>query len=158
MRGSRYNEGMASIPLTKSMPKADMQAYEVYNLIGGDEGGAPQAFAELTRRFYEGIENDPVIRPMYPADLTEGRENLALFLMQYFGGPAAYAEKRGHPRLRMRHLPFSIGVAERDAWLRHMNAAIDVTPVFAPVADLMKAYFANAADFMRNKNEEQPQG
>ncbi len=144
---------MSSIPLTKSLPKAEAQAYGVYDLIGGDEGGAPAAFAELTRRFYEGIEGDPTIRPMYPADLTEGRENLALFLMQYFGGPAAYAEKRGHPRLRMRHLPFSIGVAERDAWLRHMNAAIDATPVFAPVADLMKAYFANAADFMRNRDE-----
>ena len=147
---TRYNNAM-TVPLIISMPKAETQAYEVYNLLGGDEGGAPEAFELLVQRFYEGIAGDPVIRPMYPADLTEGRENLKLFLIQYFGGPAAYAEKRGHPRLRMRHFPFAIGEAERDAWLRHMDAAIDAVPAFAPVAELMRAYFANAAAFLQNQ-------
>jgi hemoglobin len=66
-----------------------------------------------------------LLRPLYPDDLTEARLHLALFLMQYWGGPSTYNEQRGHPRLRMRHVPFVIGPAERDAWLRHMRAAVD---------------------------------
>ncbi len=61
---------------------------------------------------------------MYPDDLTESKRHLALFLAQYWGGPGTYGEERGHPRLRMRHAPFVIGPAERDAWLRHMLGAL----------------------------------
>jgi hemoglobin len=87
-------------------------------------GGAP-FFIDLVDRFYLGVAGDPLLRPLYPEELTESAQHLALFLMQYWGGPTTYNEQRGHPRLRMRHAPFVIGPAERDAWLRHMHAALD---------------------------------
>ncbi|MHB8221086.1 MAG: globin domain-containing protein [Acidimicrobiales bacterium] len=87
-------------------------------------GGRP-FFVALIERFYEGVAGDPVLRPLYPDDLTDSRVHLALFLIQYWGGPKDYGEIRGHPRLRMRHAPFVIGELERDAWLRHMTAAVD---------------------------------
>jgi hemoglobin len=127
---------------------------EVWEVLGGTDGAAPEAFADLVDAFYDGVESDPLLRVMYPANeegMREARENLALFLIQFFGGPVAYAEKRGHPRLRMRHFPFAIGEAERDAWLRHMNAAMDQVPALATVAPLMRAYFKNAAHFLQNR-------
>jgi hemoglobin len=86
-------------------------------------GGAPY-FVALVDRFYEGVERDPALRPLYPADLEPGKANLAGFLAQYWGGPPDYSARRGHPRLRMRHFRFAIGTRERDAWLRHMAAAV----------------------------------
>jgi len=86
-------------------------------------GGQP-FFDALVDRFYDGVASDPVLRPLYPDDLSESRRHLALFLGQYWGGPSTYSEERGHPRLRMRHAPFVIGLRERDAWLRHMRAAV----------------------------------
>lgn len=134
------------------VPKVSPQ--EIYALVGGDDNGGPEAFGELVDAFYAGVSQDPLLRPMYPDDdLAEARENLALFLIQYFGGPALYAAKRGHPRLRMRHFPFTIGPAARDAWLRHMNAALDAIPAFAPYADLMRGYFNDAAHFLQNHPE-----
>lgn len=136
----------------RSIPKADVAAHEVYAFLGGDADGGPEAFAALVDAFYEGVEADPVLRPLYPDDdLAGARERLALFLIQYFGGPALYAEQRGHPRLRMRHFPYAIGPAERDAWLRHMDAAVDSVPALAPVAPLMRAYFRDAAHFLQNR-------
>ncbi len=81
-------------------------------------------FVDLVDRFYLGVAGDPLLRPLYPDDLTESSRHLALFLMQYWGGPTTYNEERGHPRLRMRHAPFVIGPSEREAWLRHMIAAL----------------------------------
>lgn len=86
-------------------------------------GGEP-FFTALVERFYQGVAADPILRPMYPEDLTESKAHLALFLMQYWGGPRAYEEQRGHPRLRMRHAPFVIGSEAADAWLRHMTDAV----------------------------------
>jgi len=86
-------------------------------------GGEP-FFTTLIERFYEGVATDPLLRPMYPDDLTESKAHLALFLIQYWGGPRAYSDQRGHPRLRMRHAPFVIGRAQSDAWLRHMTDAV----------------------------------
>jgi len=86
-------------------------------------GGEP-FFVDLVNLFYLGVAGDPLLRPMYPDDLNESSRHLALFLLQYWGGPGTYSEERGHPRLRMRHVPFVIGPAERDAWLRHMLAAL----------------------------------
>jgi hemoglobin len=86
-------------------------------------GGEP-FFTALIERFYAGVAADPLLRPMYPDDLTESKAHLALFLMQYWGGPRHYSDQRGHPRLRMRHVPFVIGRAEADAWLRHMTDAV----------------------------------
>jgi hemoglobin len=92
-----------------------------YDAVGGEE-----TFTRLVRRFYAEVESDPELRAVYPSkDLGPAEEHLRLFLMQYWGGPATYNERRGHPRLRMRHVRFTIGAAERDAWLRHMRTAMD---------------------------------
>ena len=91
----------------------------LYERVGGEE-----FFVDLVDRFYLGVAGDPLLRPLYPDDLHESSRHLALFLMQYWGGPATYGEERGHPRLRMRHAPFVVGPAERDAWLRHMLTAL----------------------------------
>jgi hemoglobin len=116
-------------------------------------GGEP-FFTELVERFYAGVETDPLLRPLYPDDLTEPKRHLALFLVQYWGGPTTYSDERGHPRLRMRHAPFRVGEAERDAWLRHMTAALDSLVVErgvdATLEARMVAYFLQAADFMIN--------
>jgi hemoglobin len=82
-------------------------------------GGTPW-FTDLVDRFYRGVEADPVLRPLYPDDLQGPRERLAGFLVQYWGGPTDYSDKRGHPRLRMRHFPFAIGPAQAKAWYRLM--------------------------------------
>ncbi len=92
----------------------------LYDRVGGDS-----FFETLTDRFYAAVVTDPVLRPLYPNDLAASKEHLRLFLIQYWGGPASYSELRGHPRLRMRHVHFAIGPAERDAWLRHMRTALD---------------------------------
>jgi hemoglobin len=86
-------------------------------------GGQP-FFDGLVERFYEGVGQDPVLAHMYPDDLSDPKKHLALFLGQYWGGPRAYSEERGHPRLRMRHVPFVIGLTERDAWLGHMIGSV----------------------------------
>ncbi len=81
-------------------------------------------FVDLIDRFYLGVAGDPLLRPLYPDDLSEASRHLALFLAQYWGGPTTYSDERGHPRLRMRHAPFVIGLPEREAWLRHMLSAL----------------------------------
>ena len=93
----------------------------LYTAVGGGD-----TFRRLVGRFYELVTGDPLLRPIYPGtDLGPAEEHLRLFLIQYWGGPHTYRELRGHPRLRMRHAPFRIGAAERDAWLRHMRTAMD---------------------------------
>jgi hemoglobin len=91
----------------------------LYDRVGGEP-----FFVDLVDRFYLGVAGDPLLRPLYPDDLAESSRHLALFLMQYWGGPGTYGAERGHPRLRLRHVPFVIGPAERDAWLRHMLGAL----------------------------------
>lgn len=125
------------------------QSPSLYDVAGG------MAFFEaLVDRFYEGVASDPGLLRIYPEpdDLSGARHRLTLFLAQYWGGPRTYDEERGHPRLRMRHFPFAIGPAERDAWLGHMRAA--VTSVAAPedVAARLTAYFEMAAEAMRNRD------
>ena len=91
-----------------------------------DEIGGEATITAIVAAFYRGVAQDEVLRPLYPEeDLGPAEERFRLFLMQYWGGPHTYSDQRGHPRLRMRHAPFSIGIAERDAWLRHMRAAVD---------------------------------
>ena len=116
-----------------------------------EAAGGAAAFAGLVDRFYEGVAGDPVLRPLYPPDLAESKRRLALFLMQYFGGPATYSQERGHPRLRMRHLPFAIGQAERDAWMRHMRAAVEATELPDDVRVVLLDYFERASTFMINR-------
>jgi hemoglobin len=112
-------------------------------------------FESLVGRFYDGVAADPVLRPIYPeADdrLPQARRRLTLFLAQYWGGPTTYDAERGQPRLRMRHAPFAIGPAERDAWLRHMRAAIAELAPAPEVAARLEAYFEMAAEAMRNRD------
>jgi hemoglobin len=113
-------------------------------------GGYP-AFERLVDRFYDDVEKDPILRPLYPESLDDPRRHLALFLSQFFGGPPEYSELRGHPRLRARHLPFVIDRRERDAWLTHMLAAIDATGIQEPSRTKMREYFADAATFLINQ-------
>ncbi len=99
----------------------DTKEISFYEAVGGE-----QTFRRLTHLFYQGVAADPELRAVYPSkNLGPAEEHLRLFLIQYWGGPATYNELRGHPRLRMRHRHFVIGEAERDAWLRHMRAALD---------------------------------
>src|SRR5437764_73419 len=108
------------------VPNAE-EAASVYEQIGGEA-----TFRRLVDTFYAKVEADPVLRPLFPADLGPGKEHQFLFLSQFFGGPAHYAVRRGHPRLRARHLPFAIGQREADAWLGHMLAAIDEVGIPEP--------------------------
>ena len=115
-------------------------------------GGMP-FFQALADRFYAGVEVDPVLRAVYPdADLVGARWRLGMFLAQYWGGPTTYSDERGHPRLRMRHTPFAIGPAERDAWLARMRAAITELAPPKDVADQLLGYFDMAAEAMRNRD------
>lgn len=118
-----------------------------------DRAGGTPFFEALVARFYAGVADDPVLRPVYPEpDLASAARRLSLFLIQYWGGPTTYADERGHPRLRMRHAPFAIGPRERDLWLLHMRAAIaDLAPP-ADVADELERYIATAAEAMRNRD------
>jgi hemoglobin len=119
-----------------------------------DAAGGIPFFEALVDRFYAGVAADPALLRVYPTpdDLSGARHRLTLFLAQYWGGPRSYDAERGHPRLRMRHAPFEIGPAERDAWLGHMRAAIaDLDPP-AEVARRLHAYFDMAAEAMRNRD------
>ncbi len=111
-------------------------------------------FERLVDAFYEGVATDEVLAPLYPEypDFEGARHRLTLFLAQYWGGPHTYMEERGHPRLRMRHLPFHVGPLERDRWLVHMAAAVERTcdDAQAEVAAELMAYFVPAAEHLRN--------
>ena len=117
----------------------------VYEAVGGQA-----FFDELVNRFYDGVESDTLLRPMYPDDLSPSRAHLAGFLAQYWGGPPDYSRRRGHPRLRMRHASFAIGVDERNAWMRHMVAALRSMQMPSEVREAMVAYFDNAATHLIN--------
>src|SRR5438445_7400085 len=112
--------------------------------------GGVEAFRRLADVFYDYIAEDALLRPLFPAEFREPKERLALFLAQYFGGPTMYSEQRGHPRLRMRHLPFHIGQKERDAWLGHMLAALDAAGIPEPAKSAMRTYFEDGSTFMMN--------
>ena len=117
-----------------------------------DEAGGMAFFEGLVGRFYDGVAADPALRAIYPEeDLRGARHRLTLFLAQYWGGPTAYNDERGHPRLRMRHFPFQIGPEERDRWLMHMRAAIAAMAPPADVAARLHQYFDVAAEAMRNR-------
>jgi len=119
----------------------------LYDAVGG------MAFFErLVDTFYEGVAADPVLLRLYPEapDLTGARHRLTLFLAQYWGGPTTYDDERGHPRLRLRHMRFTVGPAERDRWLAHMGAAVATTAPTAEVAETLMAYFRPAAEHLRN--------
>ena len=109
-------------------------------------------FARLVAAFYRRVREDDLIGPMYPPEDWEGAERrLADFLIFRFGGSERYLQERGHPRLRMRHVPFSIGEAERDRWLKLMGAAMDEMRLAGEARVNLGAFFDQVADFMRNR-------
>ncbi|RNL87319.1 globin [Halostreptopolyspora alba] len=123
-----------------------------YEAVGGSE-----TFVRLVRRFYQGVAEDPVLRPLYPEeDLGPAEERLRLFLIQYWGGPRTYSDQRGHPRLRMRHAPFRVGTRERDRWLEHMRAAMDEIALPAELDQQLWQYLVMAAHSMVNTFDEPP--
>lgn len=129
-----------------------MAASTLYQRVGGDA-----FFEELTRRFYTSVRDDPLLARLYPAeqaDFEAAREHLRDFLIQFFGGPATYSERRGHPRLRMRHGPFVIGRAERDAWVAHMLDALSDSAAGPMERAQMVTYFEAAATHMINAGDE----
>jgi hemoglobin len=120
----------------------------LYERVGGTG-----FFERLIERFYDGVADDRLLRPIYPeADLSGARHRLTLFFIQYWGGPRTYDEERGHPRLRMRHHPFAIGPAERDRWLVHMHAAIDAADPDPESRAALIQYVDMAAEAMRNRD------
>jgi hemoglobin len=118
----------------------------IYELAGGEA-----TFARIADNFYNTVQQDEVLQPLYPGDWDESKRTLKLFLMQYFGGPGDYSQERGHPRLRMRHALFTIGQAERDAWMKHMTAAIDAENFQPELRALFLDYFERTATFMMNR-------
>jgi hemoglobin len=148
----------------------EAQPGTLYERVGGDA-----FFVRLVDAFYDGVATDAVLLPLYPErpDLTGARHRLTLFLIQYWGGPTTYSDERGHPMLRMRHMPFHVGPVERDRWLHHMFCAIDRVTVptdptdrelalpiraevheraddLGAVRDELIGYFVRAAEHLRN--------
>ena len=118
-----------------------------YEQVGGEA-----FFADLTSQFYAVVATDPILRPMYPEDDMKGAaQRLQWFLSQYWGGPTTYQENRGHPRLRMRHSQFTIGIAARDAWLRAMKTAVDGVEIKEELKEQLWDYLEMAADAMVNQ-------
>ncbi len=120
-----------------------------------DRVGGSSTFARLVARFYEGVAQDDVLRPMYPEeDLGPAAERLQLFLEQYWGGPSTYQELRGHPRLKMRHMPFKINPLARERWLQHMRAAVDELKLPPLLEAELWGYLDRAATAMLNSFED----
>jgi len=120
-----------------------------YQLVGGSP-----TFEKLAKKFYEGVATDDLLKPMYPEeDLGPAALRLQLFLEQYWGGPTAYQEQRGHPRLRMRHQPFQIGPEARSRWLDHMRVAVESLGLAPLLEAELWAYLDRAATAMLNSHE-----
>jgi hemoglobin len=113
--------------------------------------GDTAPYYKLVDEFYARVEQDKLLRPMYPPDLSDAKRHLALFLIQRTGGVTTYSNERGHPRMRARHLPFKIGMAERDAWMHNMTEAVDQVPEFAPHREALMTFFSDFATFMINQ-------
>jgi hemoglobin len=122
-----------------------------YEMLGGE-----QAVRKLVDRFYDLMDQTPeyyVVRKLHPADLSGSREKLFMFLSGWLGGPQLYVEKHGHPMLRARHLPFAIGVAERDGWIACMKQAMEETGVEEGMRGWLLNSLFGTADWMRNRQE-----
>ena len=116
-----------------------------------DEIGGADKIRAIVARFYAGVADDDLLRPMYPEeDLGPAEERFFLFLSQYWGGPGTYSEQRGHPRLRMRHSPFVVDEAARDRWLGHFREALDSVHLTPEQDARFWDYVTHAANFMIN--------
>ena len=122
-----------------------MDESQVYAAIGED------GFARLVAAFYRQVPADDILGPMYPADdLPGAEERLRDFLVGRFGGPPRYIEQRGHPRLRMRHMPFKLDQRARDRWVSLMERALDEAQLPKESKDLLCAFFHHMATFLMN--------
>lgn len=116
--------------------------------------GGHVTFEAIVRRFYAGVAQDPVLRPMYPAhDMDGAVTRLTLFLEQYWGGPTTYSDQRGHPRLRMRHQPYRVNPDARDRWIGHMREAVAQQNLSPLHAVTLMDYLERAAHSMINSFE-----
>lgn len=119
-----------------------------------DEIGGEETIRRIVGRFYEGVADDDLLRPMYPEDdLGPAADRLSLFLMQYWGGPTTYSDTRGHPRLRMRHAPYAVTPAARDRWLHHFAHGLASVDLTHEQQAKFWAYATHAAQFMVNAPE-----
>ena len=123
----------------------------LYEKLGGETG-----LRSLVNRFYDLVEASPEaqdLRRLHAKILNQSREKLFMFLSGWSGGPQLYMQRFGHPRLRMRHMPFSIGTVERDQWLWCMNKVLDESQLDSRIVEYLKAHFAEAANFLKNQME-----
>ena len=124
----------------------DLLDTQVYSVIG--EAG----FAQLVAAFYRRVPSDDILGPMYPdQDFAGAEQRLRDFLIQRFGGPSRYSERRGHPRLRMRHAPFAVTQSARDRWIKLMEAALAEAPLAPEAVPALRRFFLDAATFMINR-------
>ncbi|MBI1352310.1 MAG: globin [Actinomycetales bacterium] len=132
--------------MTSETPEPAGESTTPYEQFGGE------AFFEgLVHGFYERVARDPILRPMYPdEDLSAAERRLRMFLMQYWGGPQTYSEERGHPRLRMRHMDFSIDSVARDRWLSLMHDAVADMDMAPEAESQLWMYLVSAAFAMQN--------
>lgn len=131
--------------MIERMSTAPLSEGEVYARIGED------GFARLVRAFYAQVPGDDILGPMYPADDLEGaEERLRDFLVGRFGGPPRYMEQRGHPRLRMRHMPFAVDMAARNRWVALMDAALAEAALPPEAVAVLQPFFHHMATFMVN--------
>lgn len=138
-------------PLDYNPRMTDMEP-SLYELLGGEKG-----VRSLVDRFYDLMDSAPEaqnIRSLHAKSLKQSREKLFMFLSGWSGGPQLYIQQFGHPRLRMRHMPFSIGAVEREEWLWCMNKALDESELDPRVVEYLKNHFAQATDFLRNRAED----
>lgn len=134
---------------TTQDPNHPAEQRSFYDQVGGEA-----TFTKLAAEFYARVAKDEEFKAMYPEeDLKPAEERLRLFLTQYWGGPSTYSERRGHPRLRMRHQPFHIGPKERETWLTHMKGAMDTLGLSTLHYETMWDYFVRAARAMQNAAE-----
>jgi hemoglobin len=130
----------------RAVARPSMEAVtSLYDAVGGEP-----VFRRLVADFYAGVADDPVLRPLYPDELGPAEDRLRMFLVQYWGGPATYSEQRGHPRLRMRHVAWTVGERERDAWLRLMQAALDKQDLPEPARAAIWDHVERAAHSLVN--------
>ena len=123
----------------------------LYEMLGGEKG-----LRALVNRFYDLMDSSveaTQLRSLHAKSLNQSREKLFMFLSGWSGGPQLYVERFGHPRLRMRHIPFPIGTVARDQWLWCMNQALQESQLDPRVVEYLKARFAETADFLRNQLE-----
>ena len=128
------------------MSYAPLEPHQVHDVVGGQA-----AFDALVEAFYDRVERDALLRPMYPEDLAPGKRHLALFLAQYWGGGNVYGRERGHPRLRMRHAPFPVTPEAALRWAQHMAASVRDQAWPEEAEALVLAYVARATPTLINQ-------